>query len=570
MGTAVLGAGPAGLTAAYVLARRGRRGDRLRGRRHRRRHRQDRRVRRLPLRPRRPPLLHEARSRSSGSGRRCSARSSSTRPRLSRIYYGGKFFAYPLQAPRTSSRGLGLVESARCALLVLLAPRGAARARAADVRGLGRRRASGGGSTTRSSAPTPRRSGASRARRSAPSGPRSGSRTSRFWQALLGDPRACAATHVDDPDRGVPLPAARARADVGGVRAHASRSAASRSPRPPRASAIHHDERPRRQRRRRRTDGRRRASTPSTRVLSSIAAPRARSSRLDPPAPARGARRPPSGCATATSASSRSMIDEDEPFPDNWIYLHDPGTAPAGSRTSAPGAPTWCSPGTTCLGVEYFCFEGDEIWDDARRGRGRARHRASSRAIGLARPATRSSTASRSACRRPTRCTTPTTARRSPTIRGVPRRLREPADLRPQRPAPLQQPGPLDVDGDARDAQPHRRRRPRRLVGEHEAEYHEEGPLAEGLARPRPGRLRGSRAQPGPKNTNPSRPALIELETRGWAAIVSCAPRTSGQSTSVKGDDGALGQVREHGLEVLDRRLLLVLGVDEHPVQRGA
>ncbi len=28
-----------------------------------------------------------------------------------------------------------------------------------------------------------------------------------------------------------------------------------------------------------------------------------------------------------------------------------------------PGAPTWSSPGTTCLGVEYFCFEGDDIWE---------------------------------------------------------------------------------------------------------------------------------------------------------------------------------------------------------------
>ena len=33
-----------------------------------------------------------------------------------------------------------------------------------------------------------------------------------------------------------------------------------------------------------------------------------------------------------------------------------------GCRTSAPGAPTWCRRGRTCLGVEYFCFEEDEIW----------------------------------------------------------------------------------------------------------------------------------------------------------------------------------------------------------------
>ena len=39
------------------------------------------------------------------------------------------------------------------------------------------------------------------------------------------------------------------------------------------------------------------------------------------------------------------VIADEEPFPDNWIYLHDPGTGPGACRTSAPGAPTWSSPG---------------------------------------------------------------------------------------------------------------------------------------------------------------------------------------------------------------------------------
>ena len=41
-----------------------------------------------------------------------------TRPRLSRIYYDGKYFAYPLQA-RDVVRRLGIVESALCALSYL-------------------------------------------------------------------------------------------------------------------------------------------------------------------------------------------------------------------------------------------------------------------------------------------------------------------------------------------------------------------------------------------------------------------------------------------------------------------
>ncbi len=79
----------------------------------------------------------------------------------------------------------------------------------------------------------------------------------------------------------------------------------------------------------------------------------------------------------------------------------------------------------------------------------------------------RSSAAPRCASRRPTRCTTPTTRSTLGVVRGYLARLLEPADVRSERPAPLQQPGSLDVDGGARDAQPPRRHRVRRLVGQH-------------------------------------------------------------------------------------------------------
>ena len=58
-GIAVLGAGPAGLTAAHVLRLRAAGRRRVRGRQPGRRDREDGRARRLPLRPRRPPLLHQ-------------------------------------------------------------------------------------------------------------------------------------------------------------------------------------------------------------------------------------------------------------------------------------------------------------------------------------------------------------------------------------------------------------------------------------------------------------------------------------------------------------------------------
>jgi protoporphyrinogen oxidase/predicted dehydrogenase len=57
------------------------------------------------------------------------------------------------------------------------------------------------------------------------------------------------------------------------------------------------------------------------------------------------------------------MTSEAEPFPDNWIYLHDPETRAGRVQNYGAWSDGLVRPGTTCLGVEYFCFEGDEIWE---------------------------------------------------------------------------------------------------------------------------------------------------------------------------------------------------------------
>ena len=57
------------------------------------------------------------------------------------------------------------------------------------------------------------------------------------------------------------------------------------------------------------------------------------------------------------------MTEEAHPFPDNWIYLHDPGTRAGRVQNYGAWSEAMVRPGTTCLGVEYFCFEGDEIWE---------------------------------------------------------------------------------------------------------------------------------------------------------------------------------------------------------------
>jgi protoporphyrinogen oxidase len=57
------------------------------------------------------------------------------------------------------------------------------------------------------------------------------------------------------------------------------------------------------------------------------------------------------------------MLEGEMPFPDNWIYLHDPGTRAGRVQNFAAWSESMVRPGTSCLGVEYFCFEGDDIWE---------------------------------------------------------------------------------------------------------------------------------------------------------------------------------------------------------------
>ena len=57
------------------------------------------------------------------------------------------------------------------------------------------------------------------------------------------------------------------------------------------------------------------------------------------------------------------MTSEEEPFPDNWIYLHDPRTRAGRVQNFGAWSKDMVPEGATCLGVEYFCNEGDEIWE---------------------------------------------------------------------------------------------------------------------------------------------------------------------------------------------------------------
>jgi protoporphyrinogen oxidase len=60
------------------------------------------------------------------------------------------------------------------------------------------------------------------------------------------------------------------------------------------------------------------------------------------------------------------MLRREKLFPDNWIYIHTPGVKVGRIQNfnnwSAAMVP---EPGVTCLGMEYFCFKGDGLWNSA-------------------------------------------------------------------------------------------------------------------------------------------------------------------------------------------------------------
>ena len=57
------------------------------------------------------------------------------------------------------------------------------------------------------------------------------------------------------------------------------------------------------------------------------------------------------------------VIDDADPFPDNWIYIHDPAVTVGRIQNYRSWSP-WMvpDPQKSCVGMEYFCFKGDSLW----------------------------------------------------------------------------------------------------------------------------------------------------------------------------------------------------------------
>jgi protoporphyrinogen oxidase len=60
------------------------------------------------------------------------------------------------------------------------------------------------------------------------------------------------------------------------------------------------------------------------------------------------------------------IIDTPEMFPDNWIYIHDPSVRVGRIQNFKNWSPEMVpDQSKTCLGLEYFCTVGDDLWSMA-------------------------------------------------------------------------------------------------------------------------------------------------------------------------------------------------------------
>ena len=57
------------------------------------------------------------------------------------------------------------------------------------------------------------------------------------------------------------------------------------------------------------------------------------------------------------------VVPEDKGFPDNWIYIHAKEVKVGRIQNFGSWSPYMVKEGRTCLGLEYFVFEGDDLWN---------------------------------------------------------------------------------------------------------------------------------------------------------------------------------------------------------------
>jgi protoporphyrinogen oxidase len=80
--------------------------------------------------------------------------------------------------------------------------------------------------------------------------------------------------------------------------------------------------------------------------------------------------RPPAGVSVAARGlryrdflTVALVVSGEDLFPDNWIYIHEPSVRVGRIQNYRSWSP-WMvpDPAKACVGLEYFCFAGDDLW----------------------------------------------------------------------------------------------------------------------------------------------------------------------------------------------------------------
>jgi protoporphyrinogen oxidase len=99
---------------------------------------------------------------------------------------------------------------------------------------------------------------------------------------------------------------------------------------------------------------------PADHVISSMPFPHLLRA-MDPPVPD-DVRAAADGLAFRDFLTVAVVVPESAGFPDNWIYIHSPDVKVGRIQNFGSWSPYLVKDGRTCLGLEYFVFEGDSTW----------------------------------------------------------------------------------------------------------------------------------------------------------------------------------------------------------------
>ncbi len=279
------------------------------------------------------------------------------RPRMSRIFYQGKFYDYPLKA-LNALRNLGLWEAILCGFSYLWArirpPEDESNYENWLVKRFGWRLY-----RTFFKTYTEKVWGVPVSEMPADWAAQRVKNLDLGKAVLNAHPAQAGPDRDHDPHRGVPVPQVRARDDVGGLRREGAGrrgdpgdvGPADRHQRGRWAGPLGHLH-----------AGRdRRTPSPASHVISTMPM-RELVHTITPPPPLEVT-------AAADDLHYRDyltvalVVPESRSFPDNWIYIHATDVEVGRIQNYGSWSPYLVKDGRTCLGLEYFVFEGDAMWN---------------------------------------------------------------------------------------------------------------------------------------------------------------------------------------------------------------